>query len=199
LVQKQMRTTANLLGDPLNTTSPNDGGQTLMAERHRQYEHTARTGALTQSTPSARWRRASHKPMETTDLPAMRTEGASHDARRLRRGTTTPMANYRCTDCSCARCFYQTTSSCAPHPPCPVVEARTADPAGMNHDSTHTNLSALVNGGHDRSDRDGSVGVVVAEASEEDGVAERGSTPFMPREKRSQQATEVVAPARDFC
>ena len=63
---------------------------------------------------------------------------------------------------------------------------------------THTNLSALVNGGHDGSDRDGSVGVVVAETSEEDGVAELGGTPFMPRAKKSQQAAEVVAPARDF-
>ena len=131
-----MRTTANLLGDPFNTTSPNDGGQTLLAERHRQYEHTARIEALTQSTPSARWRRASHKPMETTDLPAMRSEGASHGARRLRRGTTTPMANYRCTDCSCARCFYQSTSSCAPHPLCPVAEAGMADPAGINRGNT---------------------------------------------------------------
>ena len=87
---------------------------------------------------------------------------------------------------------------CTPVALRPPSEAGPTTRIESNRSGTHTNLSALVNGGHDGSDRDGSVGVVVAEASEEDEVAERGGTPFMPRAKKSQQAAEVVAPARDF-
>jgi hypothetical protein len=56
---------------------------------------------------------------------------------------------------------------CTPVALRPPSEAGPTTRIESNRSGTHTNLSALVNGGHDGSDRDGSVGVVVAEASEE--------------------------------